>query len=153
LYPDALETLTRLRLAGLKLAIVTARPFSAAVIQHGLESLGVVNLVQVIVTSGDLSVRKPHPALFETAALLLGVSPGATAMVGDSYPDDIVPAAALGMTTIMKLNAAPAYGHWPEAHHLIGELRELLSLECLSLQRDDFTAADHDPVVDASEQR
>lgn len=44
--------------------------------------------------------EKPDPRVFEFTLRKLGVVPERTAMVGDSLPDDIVPASNLGILTI-----------------------------------------------------
>jgi FMN phosphatase YigB (HAD superfamily) len=44
---------------------------------------------------------KPDPSIFEAALDALGVSAGETAMVGDSYEDDIEGARALGIRAIL----------------------------------------------------
>jgi len=45
-------------------------------------------------------VAKPNPEIFRWALSRLGISPRATAMIGDSLPSDIMPAKALGLTTV-----------------------------------------------------
>jgi len=139
LYADAVETLQALRRQGLRLGVVTARPFSAAVVGLGLASVGAGGLIDAVITSGDLGLRKPHPLLFETSAQSLGVTSSEVLMVGDSYDQDIVPAAELGMTTALKLGDASAPGPWPLAHYLIRRLAELPALDCLSRGQGETT--------------
>ena len=44
---------------------------------------------------------KPDPSIFEAALTALGTAAEGTAMVGDSYEDDIAGARALGMRAIL----------------------------------------------------
>lgn len=60
------------------------------------------NLFDAVVCDGTpgCPAEKPDPRAFEFTLGQLGVTAERTAMVGDSLPDDILPAAALGMMTI-----------------------------------------------------
>ena len=137
LYPDAIATLEALRRQGLRVAVVTARPFSAAVVGLGLASVGAAGVFDAIVTSGDVGFRKPHPSLFETAMRDLGVVPAEALMVGDSYEHDVVPAAGLGMTTALKLGEGPPPDSWALARYVIRSLAEVPALDCLTPDRSE----------------
>ena len=96
LYEDALPVLDELRRHGLKLGLVTngQRDLEEFVEHHGL-------VVDAMVGSRAHGRIKPHPSIFEAALAALGVEAGETAMVGDSYEDDIEGARALGMRAIL----------------------------------------------------
>jgi putative hydrolase of the HAD superfamily len=49
-----------------------------------------------------LGIKKPHPRIFEVALSLIGAVPHHTIFCGDNVQADIVPAKALGMTTVWK---------------------------------------------------
>jgi FMN phosphatase YigB (HAD superfamily) len=53
--------------------------------------------------SFELGLAKPDPEIFAEALRRAGVAPARAAMVGDSYDEDIAPAAALGMETVWVL--------------------------------------------------
>lgn len=105
LYPDAEETLRRLR--PLKLGIVTngAELTQAAKIRNS----GLGALTDAVAISGVLGLRKPEPAIFQAICERLGVKPSQCVMVGDSPEHDIAGGRAAGMRTIWI-----ARGPWPE---------------------------------------
>ena len=57
--------------------------------------------VDAIVTSVDAGHLKPHPAVFEMSVLAAGVSAEECVVIGNSERNDIEPAVALGMRTIL----------------------------------------------------
>ena len=96
LYDDALEALAEMRRRGLRIGLISngQRDLVEFADHHGLD---------VDVACGSLAHGriKPHPSIFEAALAALGVEPGETVMVGDSYHDDIEGARALGMRAIL----------------------------------------------------
>ena len=96
LYDDALPALDELRRHGLKIGLVTngQRDLEEFVAHHALE-------VDAMVGSRSHGRTKPHPSIFAAALRMLGVRPEESAMVGDSYEDDIEGARALGMQAIL----------------------------------------------------
>ncbi len=63
--------------------------------RHGLEKL-----FDVIIVSGAVNRRKPHPEIFQRALQELGVTAEETVFVGDTVDADVVGAKAAGMKTI-----------------------------------------------------
>ncbi|MGH3065036.1 MAG: HAD family hydrolase [Gaiellaceae bacterium] len=96
LYEDALPVLDELRRHDLKIGLISngQRELEEFATHHGLE-------VDAIVGSKAHGRVKPHSSIFVAALRLLGVTPGETAMVGDSYEDDIEGARALGIRAIL----------------------------------------------------
>jgi FMN phosphatase YigB (HAD superfamily) len=64
-------------------------------------ALGMGELIDGIVTSIDAGHLKPHPAVFEMAMRLAGVGPDQCVVIGNREDNDIAPALALGMRTIL----------------------------------------------------
>jgi putative hydrolase of the HAD superfamily len=60
----------------------------------------------VQVVSGRVGVRKPDPAIFERAVRELGVAPERIVFV-DDFEENLPPARALGMTTLLHDTYAP----------------------------------------------
>jgi putative hydrolase of the HAD superfamily len=87
------------------------------------------------VTAADVGYRKPHPLLFESALERLGVAPHQAVFVGDSYEDDIVPAAQLGMTAVLKLNGREPDPRWVLARYQVPSLAALLQLAAFTRLR------------------
>lgn len=93
----AVECLTQLRSRGCRLAIVSNGSSGQ---QHAkIDQLGLRDLVDAVIVSGDLAIKKPDPQIFEAAAEACGGTAGEVWMVGDSPTHDIVGAAALGFKT------------------------------------------------------
>ncbi|MBA2297037.1 MAG: HAD family hydrolase [Actinobacteria bacterium] len=96
LYEDALPVLEELRRHGLKLGLISngSRDLDEFVRHHALD-------VDCAVGSRDFGRTKPHPDIFRRALTLLEVGAEETAMVGDSYEDDIEGARALGIEAFL----------------------------------------------------
>jgi HAD superfamily hydrolase (TIGR01549 family) len=94
------ETLAALRTRGYALGVVTntsKRRISADLKHHGL-----LDAIDVIVTSDDTVERKPHPAPLLKGAEKLHLAPDGLAYIGD-YPGDIIAAREAGMVSIAAL--------------------------------------------------
>jgi HAD superfamily hydrolase (TIGR01549 family) len=96
LYEDALPALERLRGAGLKLGLVSngVRDLDDFVVHHALD-------VDVAVCSRAHGRIKPHETIFRAALEHLETEPEEAVMVGDSLPDDVEGARALGMRAFL----------------------------------------------------
>jgi putative hydrolase of the HAD superfamily len=95
LYEDALPVLEELRRQGIKIGLISngQRDLAEFTAHHALE-------VDAAVGSKSHGRIKPHPSIFEAVLEALGVTPAETAMVGDSYEDDIEGARALGIRAV-----------------------------------------------------
>lgn len=97
LYPDAADVLMRLRRAGIRTGLVTnASPSVLEVI----ESRGLERLMDCMVISYQLGIRKPDPGIYGEALRRLSVAPEATVFVGDGNDRELDGAKAVGLTTI-----------------------------------------------------
>ena len=96
LYDDALPALAELRRHRLAIGLISngQRDLEEFAVHHALE-------VDVAVGSKAHGRSKPHPSIFERALEALGVRAAETAMVGDSYEDDIEGARRLGMRAVL----------------------------------------------------
>ncbi len=128
-FPDAISTVEALSAAGYRLAIVTSRPLTAKILIRELRDQGLPEVFEAIVTSGDVGYQKPHPLVFESALGRLGVTPDEAVAVGDSYENDIVPAAKLGIVPVLKLNERKPDASWVLARYMVPSLAALLQLE------------------------
>ncbi len=93
-FPEVLPVLTRLRKAGLKLAIVSN--FDARLLPV-CRGLGLATAVDAIVFAAQVGVAKPDRGIFRAALDRLGVAPEATLHVGDSWNEDVVGARAAAL--------------------------------------------------------
>lgn len=102
-YPDALPTLLALRERGVPVGVVSDAGFDIRpiLLRHRL-----LELVDVVVVSYEHGATKPAPALFLFACDRLGVPPGETLMVGDSWRTD-GGAVDAGLTCLLLPRARP----------------------------------------------
>lgn len=94
------ELLESLYEESLVLGVVSNSTFTSRVLSWQLSDVGLLSFFRLVMSSGDYVVRKPHPALFLTAALKLGASPGSTWFVGDSLRYDVAGAQGAGMKAV-----------------------------------------------------
>jgi len=96
--PGIAEVLAWLRGRGLLLGLVANQPRS---VHARLAAHGLAHFFSHSALSGDTGLHKPDPRLFLAACAGLAVSPAACVMAGDRIDNDIAPARALGMRTIL----------------------------------------------------
>lgn len=101
------------------------------IISRELADQGLPAVFETIITAADAGYRKPHPFLFESALRRLGIAPDQAVFVGDSYEDDIVPAAQLGMVAVLKPNDRVPDTSCLLAHYQVSSLAVLLQLKVL----------------------
>lgn len=103
LEPGATEALRAAKQLGLRLAICsdTFWQDDEACAQIWAD-LRLDDCFDAYVTSLDTGFCKPHPAMFQRALALIGISAHEAAMVGNSPERDIAGAKALGIRTIWK---------------------------------------------------
>jgi putative hydrolase of the HAD superfamily len=116
LYEDALPVLAELRRHGLKIGLISngQRDLQEFTEHHALD-------VDAVVGSKSHGRVKPHASIFVAALEALAVSPDETAMVGDSYEDDIEGARALGIRAVLL----DREGAFPDASERIDTLLAL----------------------------
>ena len=110
LYPDALTCLAGVRALGLRVGIVGNQT-------EALEAWArdAALPADIVSSSASLGVRKPDPAFFARVVGLMGFRADEVAYVGDRVDNDVLPAAAAGLTAIHvrrgpwgRLQATPA---------------------------------------------
>ncbi len=84
-YPDTVAALTRLRAAGIPVAVVSNIPWD---IRRVFRAHDVEDLVDEFVLSYVEGVMKPDPKIFLAACQRIGVAPADALMVGDSAEAD-----------------------------------------------------------------
>ncbi len=99
-YPDAEETLVKLRKMGLKTGLVSTgyeADIYAILGKAGLQK----DLFDVIVGADTIGRVKPHPEAFKYALERLGVKPEEALFIGDKIDDDYMGAEGVGITPIL----------------------------------------------------
>ncbi|MGO4546780.1 HAD family hydrolase [Paenibacillus sp. 2TAB23] len=99
-FPGLHEMLVILKQQGYKLGLITnGRDFYQ---RNKISALGITDYFSVIVTSGEVHIKKPDHAIFNIALKDLDSSCERTVFIGDSLRADIIPAKELGMFAILK---------------------------------------------------
>ncbi len=70
-------------------------------IEPMLEKLGLLTLLEIIVTSLETGYTKPHPAIFRKAVERAGVAADEVLYIGDQYQVDVIGAAETGMKAVL----------------------------------------------------
>lgn len=95
--PGAIDCLTECRRRGWTTAIVTN---GTSTQQHAkIDHLGLRPLVDAVIVSGDLDIKKPDRRIFDAASAATGQPLSGGWMIGDSIEKDIVAAQQLSMST------------------------------------------------------
>jgi FMN phosphatase YigB (HAD superfamily) len=135
LFPGARELLQTIRELGLHCVVISNAIMRAAEdYQQDLEDLGVAPYVDAVVSSVDAGLRKPHPWMFELALATGNLAAEECVMVGNSEPNDIEPAVALGLYTIRVAIEEPLPS-FTVAHHTASSLDQVaLKLRALKAE-------------------
>src|SRR4051794_28967446 len=111
-YPDALPCLERLRSAGVAVGVAGNQP-------EGVEGWLRARLGPDVLLASSASWRaeKPSAEFFGGIVALAGMAPERVAYVGDRVDNDVVPAAAGGMRTVLVRRGpwGVIQSTWPEA--------------------------------------
>jgi putative hydrolase of the HAD superfamily len=104
------------RLAGRFTLGVVSNTNDADLVRGHLDRMGVLPLFARVVTSVELGMRKPSPAIFAHAVQALGAAPERCVYVGDTYDADYRGATGAGLLAFLIDPRARA--PIPEAHRL-----------------------------------
>lgn len=119
--PGAIPLLRSLAGAGVPLAVVTSGQRGYA--EGLLAELGVRDLLDVVVTAGDVAAGKPHPEGYLTAARDLGVPPPAAVGFEDA-PAGVAAVKSAGMTCVGVGTTQPP-GALAGADHVVADLNDV----------------------------
>lgn len=115
-----------------RLAVVSNYPCGRS-IRDSIAAIGIGDLFETVVVSGDMGYVKPHPSPFEEVLSRLDLAPERCVYVGDNWLADIQGAKGIGMQAVYTTQYKPyesfpptAGGHQPDA--TIGHLSELEDL-------------------------
>ena len=98
LFEDVTPALTELKGQGLTLGLVTNVDFDIAPLAH---KLGMLPYLDFLVTSLDVGVGKPDPAIFRAALERAGAEASEAMHVGDQYHVDVLGARNAGMKPLL----------------------------------------------------
>jgi 2-haloalkanoic acid dehalogenase type II len=103
-FPDSEPALRALRARGVR--TVVASNWDAS-LPEVLGRVGLLHLVDGVVSSAQVGHAKPHPALFERALTVARARPEEALYVGDSAPHDIEGATAAGVRAVLLARPEP----------------------------------------------
>jgi HAD superfamily hydrolase (TIGR01549 family) len=118
-FEDVLPALDRLREGGNLTGLISNVDTDIAGV---LEKLGLAERLDVVMTSREAGVTKPHRGIFEAALQAAGVGPGEALYVGDQYEIDVLGAAGAGMSALLidRTGFSKADGETPRIATLDG---------------------------------
>jgi putative hydrolase of the HAD superfamily len=125
-YGDVTPALETLRGRGLRLVVVSNWDVSLGAV---LDRLGISELLDGVLTSAEVGVRKPAAEIFRRGLLLAGVPAGDAVHVGDGLEEDVRGALAAGVEPIWLRRGGASgeapRGKAPPGVRVIGSLAEL----------------------------
>lgn len=131
--PGAPELLEAIRGFGMRSVIASNTYWrDAESYWEDFRKLGMADHIDGIITSVDAGHLKPHPAVFELAMRWAGVNAHRCVVIGNREDNDIGPARALGMRTILvypddpKPDASAADAVVPDLWECVTALRDML---------------------------
>ncbi|MFD0903368.1 HAD family hydrolase [Actinomadura sediminis] len=119
--PGAVALVRSLADAGLPLAVVTSGQREYA--ERLLALLGVRDLLDIVLTAGDVTTGKPHPEGYLAASRDLGVPPD-EAIGFEDAPAGVAAVKAAGMTCVGITTTQPAAA-LAEADHVVADLQQV----------------------------
>ena len=124
LIEGAIEMLETLKQRGHKMSLLT-NGFEE--IQHiKVESSGLSNYFEEVLTSDALGYKKPNPEIFKLALQKMGVNASDSVMLGDSLEADIIGAKTVGMGQVFF--NPDGINHSEEIQHEVQSLSEILDI-------------------------
>ena len=135
LYPDTLPTLQWAKDRGLRLGLLSQRPFGGDFLRRDLEELKIADFFDVTLATADVGLRKLHPEPFLQVAAVLNVAPAEVAMIGDMLETDLVGAERAGMVTVWLNRGGRSSGGW-DPHYPKVEISPDYTIQSLDQLRD-----------------
>lgn len=96
--PQAAETLTRLREAGLVTGVISN---SNGSVRTALERAGLLALLDFVIDSTVVGIAKPDPRVFQLGLAEAKVDASEAVYVGDSYHVDVLGSRGVGMSAVL----------------------------------------------------
>lgn len=141
LFDDALSTLSELQQRRFQFGVVTNRYWGGSSFQADMHTMGLLEYFDLnkVMTSADLRIRKPNPAIFQLALQACEVTAEASIMIGDSLVADVAGAQQLGIFSVWKpYNYAEIASYLTESEGI--SVAEYNRSQLLSLREQDIVA-------------
>jgi aminoglycoside 6'-N-acetyltransferase I len=104
--PGAAEALGALSTLSIQCVATNATESRGEQVGEALGRVGLRKYLTHFFTSGELGVTKPDPGFFQAVSERLGIPPHNLVSIGNDLWKDILPAKAVGMTTVL-ISQAP----------------------------------------------
>ena len=129
-YDEAPGVLAELRRRGLVVAVCSNWTWD---LDRALDQCGLADAADVVVTSAQAGVRKPHPRIFSLTLERCGVAPADAVFVGDTWYPDVEGALAAGLRPVHVWRPSEAVdrdpGPLPAGVHRVTDLTGVLDLD------------------------
>jgi mannitol-1-/sugar-/sorbitol-6-/2-deoxyglucose-6-phosphatase len=132
--PGAVDAVSTAREAGLRVGIASSS--SHELIEAVIRRLDMAQLIDAVCTADDEKLGKPDPAVYMSAARLLGAKPGECIAVEDS-PAGVRSAKAAGMVCIAVMTDAVSRDDIKDADVQLGSLLDFTPDLLRGLSQDD----------------
>lgn len=107
-YDDARALLASLKFRGYRMGVVTNAIFRGTLFEPKTRELGLAGYIDAFVSSADLGIGKPNPAIYRHALECVGVAAEEALFVGDRVDTDIAGAIASGIGAVLIAREARA---------------------------------------------
>lgn len=97
-YDDVVPAFERLRARGIRIGLISNWDRRLAGIFTGL---GIGHMIDVVISSAEVGLRKPDPRIFEMALERLAMKASESVHIGDHLYADVLGAQAAGMTPLL----------------------------------------------------
>lgn len=97
-FPEVVPGLGALRAAGIRTGLISNWGWAAPAL---LATIGLADLIEVVVVSAHTGWHKPQPGIFQAALGEAGVSAARAVHVGDSFTNDVVGARRAGLRPVL----------------------------------------------------
>ena len=124
--PAMLGALRELRNRGYRTGLVSNVTLRPQLMREDLDRLGIASLMDGMVFSSEIGVRKPDPRIFHEALERIGMGPQQTLFVGDRLYDDVSGAQSVGMRAVHTVQFRTEDDAEVRPDARIGHLSELI---------------------------
>lgn len=101
MYDDARALVSSLKFRGYKLGVITNAIFPGRLFEPTVNELGLAGYLDAFVSSADVGLAKPNPAIYYHALQAMGVEAHESLFVGDRVDTDIAGARAAGLRAVL----------------------------------------------------
>lgn len=125
LVPGAVELLSKLKDAGLKIGLISNSIFPAKFHRDEMRRFGILDHFDFTIFSSEVMIRKPNKEIYLKALSLTKSQSERTVFVGDRLIEDVAGPQAVGIKAILKFDERRDYSDPVEPYRTVHSLREL----------------------------